>query len=150
MSVHRIRLAGPWGYTWLESLDHKKPEQVSGTIKIPADWQVVFGLVAGSAIFSRKFHRPTNLEPHEQVVMHFKGIAGSGEIRLNDVVLMKFPESAGVLECDITTSMQAFNRLEIQLRFDPSISPATRGGLYDDVAIEIRSSGSDDSESKTN
>ncbi|MEI8381930.1 MAG: hypothetical protein WCJ09_17505 [Planctomycetota bacterium] len=138
MSVHRIRLAGPWEYTWLESLDHKHPEQASGTIKIPADWQVVFGLVAGSAVFSRKFHRPTNLEPHEQVVMHFKGIAGSGEIRLNDVVLMAFSETAGVLECDITTSMQPFNRLEIHLRFDPSASPATRGGLYDDVAIEIR------------
>ena len=150
MSVHRIRLAGPWEYKWLESLDDKHPEQATGTIKIPADWQVVFGLIAGNAVFARKFHRPTNLEPHEQVVIHFKGIAGSGEIRLNDVVLMIFPETAGVLECDITTSMLAFNRLEIRLRFDPSASSATRGGLFDDVAIEIRSSGSDESASLSN
>ena len=106
--------------------------------KIPSDWQVLFGAAAGVAVFSRKFHRPTNLEPHEQVVLHFKGIAGHGEIRLNDVVLMSFPETNGSLECEITNSMQAFNRLEIQLQFDPLQSPSTRGGLFDDVAIEIR------------
>ena len=138
VSVHRIRLAGPWEFKWLQSLGPGRPEQASGSIKIPSDWQVLFGTAAGVAVFSRKFHRPTNLEPHEQVVLHFKGIAGHGEIRLNDVVLMSFPETNGSLECEITNSMQAFNRLEIQLQFDPLQSPSTRGGLFDDVAIEIR------------
>ena len=54
MSVHRIRLAGPWEFKWLQSLGPGRPEQASGSIKIPSDWQdeVSIFLLVGATFLS--------------------------------------------------------------------------------------------------
>lgn len=143
MAVHRIRLAGPWEFAWQDAKGIPAPERTSGTIKIPCDWKSLFGDVAGKATFARKFHRPTNLEPQEQVAIVFSGVAGSGLIQLNGLSILEFTDVNGRMECDVSRSLVPFNRLEVTLKFDPLTRTAARGGLFDDVAIEIRSGAAD-------
>lgn len=140
MATHQIRLIGPWEFEW-ES-DGGGPgvptEAASGSIKMPCEWRGLFGDVAGTAVFSRNFHRPTNLDPHERVVIVFTGIGGVGRVNLNEETLVQFGESPRPVEVDVTDFLKPFNVLEIDLRFDPDSDP-TPGGLFAPVVLEIRS-----------
>lgn len=133
MSVHRIRLVGPWDYQWHGP---QGPEATSGSVKMPCEWRTLFGDVAGSATFSRRFHRPTNLEAHERVVIVLTGVGGTGRISLNGAVATEFSSGGTEVEVDVTERLLAFNTLEVQIEFDPSSRQS--GGLYDLVVLEIR------------
>jgi hypothetical protein len=140
VSVHRIRLIGPWEFAWRSSTgDGAKIEGVaeSGTIKMPCDWQSAFGSRGGKVSFSRRFHRPTNLEPHEQVLIILTGVGGSGTIRLNGDSLLEFRavDSVGV---DVTNKLEAFNLLEVEIEHEPI--EGKLGGLHAPVVLEIRQS----------
>jgi hypothetical protein len=160
--VHRIRLVGPWQYRWqaavIDGTDDETrsqigdsdeepgkpsaanfPEVVEGTVKMPCDWQSVFGLAGGCAAFSRRFHRPSNLESHERVFIVLTGVAGEGTISLNGERLAPIPANVSAVETDVTNHLQAFNLLELFLCFSPSADLPTRGGLYEAVTLEIRS-----------
>lgn len=162
MPVHRIRLVGPWEYRWqaavidgtademgspvggsnndkLRPLLALSPENVEGTVKMPCDWQSLFGLSAGCATFSRRFHRPSNLESHERVLIVLTGVAGEGTISLNGERLALIPANVSAVDTDVTDHLQAFNLLELFLCFTPSADLPTRGGLFDAVTLEIRS-----------
>ena len=147
MPVHRIRLIGPWEFRWGElagtpiSADGSRvcPFETSGSVKMPCDWNSLFGLAGGQASFSRRFHRPTNLESHEQVVIVLTGVGGSGTVMLNGQLLSEFSESSVSVEVNVTDRLQAFNVLEIGIHFHPSAEVARRGGMYDAVVLEIRS-----------
>lgn len=142
MSVHRIRLIGPWDYGWspTEILTTVTSLPTAGSVKMPCDWQTLFGSLGGRATFSRKFHCPTNLEPHEQVVIVLSEVGGEGQIFLNDDLLFQFPAGSESPEVNVTQHLQRFNVLEVVLQFTPSTDiPATAGGLFGPVMIEIRS-----------
>jgi hypothetical protein len=140
VSVHRIRLIGPWEFAWRTStgdgaeLDGKA---ASGTIKMPCDWQSIFGSRGGKVAFSRRFHRPTNLEPHERVLIVLTGVGGSGTIRLNGDSLLEFSDADSV-EADVTNKLEAFNLLEIEVEHQPIAGKL--GGLHSPVVLEIRQS----------
>lgn len=110
---------------------------------MPCEWRTLFGDKSGTATFSRRFHRPTNLEPHEQVFLVFDGIGGEGQLRLNDEPLRSVAHSDRPIECEVTNRLLSFNRLEVELQFSPSDTEsdtvAVHGGLYESVALEIRS-----------
>ena len=142
MSVHRIRLIGPWDYDWnptgIPVAATNLPAM--GSVKMPCDWQSLFGSQAGRATFSRKFHCPTNLEAHEQVAIVLSGVGGEGQVLLNGDLLFEFPAGSESPEVDVTQHLQRFNVLEVNLQFTPSTdTPATPGGLFGAVMIEIRS-----------
>jgi hypothetical protein len=107
---------------------------------MPRDWQSLFGSDAGCATFSRRFHRPTNLEPHEQVVIVLTGVGGRGTLSLNGEVLSEFASDAEAVEADVTQRLQAFNVLEVCVCFDPGLVPQRPGGLFAPVVLEIRAS----------
>ena len=138
MSVHRIRLIGPWDYVWLGATDPTMdaPPTVGGTIKMPCDWQSIFGPRAGRATFSRQFHRPTNLEPHERVFIVLTGVGGAGRFSLNGLAMGDFDGKDKSAEAEVTNKLESFNQLEITIEFAPD--DASLGGLYDAVALEIR------------
>lgn len=142
VSVHRIRLIGPWDYVWspTEIPVAATSLPAAGSVKMPCDWQTLFGSQAGRATFSRKFHCPTNLESHEQVVIVLSGVGGEGQIFLNGNPLFQFPAGSESPEVDVTQHLQRFNVLEVVLQFTPSTdTPATTGGLFGPVMIEIHS-----------
>lgn len=141
MPTHRIRLIGPWEYSWTGSLTaptESLSETTSGSVKMPCDWLVLFGTDAGAATFSRRFHCPTNLEPHERVFLVFEGIGGQGEIALNDEVLAQVTPTDQPVEVEVTNRLQRFNRLNVSLQFNPQAATPYRGGLYGAVVLEIR------------
>lgn len=133
MSIHRIQLRGPWRYEWLGTAPVTSSQ---GTVKFPATWNEVFGSVAGSALFRRTFHRPTNLEPSDRVFLVIPGLRGTLRVRLNDVPLEASPAPAGQ-EFELTRDLLPVNQLAVEIDFDPGTT-ADPGGLYAPVAIEIR------------
>lgn len=138
MSVHRIRLIGPWDYVWLEAADPTMdaPAATAGTIKMPCDWESIFGPRAGRATFSRRFHRPTNLDPHEKVFIVLTGVGGAGRLSLNGLAMGEFDGKAKSAEVEVTDNLESFNQLEVTVDFAPD--DTSLGGLYDAVALEIR------------
>jgi hypothetical protein len=140
MSSHRIHLKGPWDYSWQGEAD-ARPETFAptGTVAMPRDWRSIFGQNPGTAQFRRKFHRPTNLDPHEHVMLVLTEVRGRGSVRLNEKEVGVITGTGNLVEFEITASMKPFNELVIDLNFDPQIEPLLAGGLYGAVALDIRS-----------
>ena len=105
---------------------------------MPQDWQSLFGDRPGAAQFRRKFHRPTNLEPHERVVLVFAEIRGTGSVRLNDEPVGNFASAGLPVEFEITAKLNAFNVLTVEIAFDPEAESIHPGGISGPVALEIR------------
>ena len=137
MPSHRINLRGPWDYRWLNGA--AQPISAQGTVAMPCEWRNVFGLVCGTAEFRRKFHKPTNLESHESVVIVLTEVGGQGKASLNGVSLGEFSSAGDLVEFEITNSLSPFNELMIEVAFDPSADEDLKGGLYGVTALEIRS-----------
>ncbi len=106
---------------------------------MPREWQAIFGLAGGTVQFRRKFHRPTNLEPHERVMIVFTESRGTGEVGLNGLSVGQFAAVGDAVEFEISTLMKPFNELSVEITFDPNLDPAISGGLFGVVALEIRS-----------
>ena len=105
---------------------------------MPQEWRVLFGEIPGTAQFRRKFHRPTNLEPHERVILVFTEVRGTGSVQLNEWPVGEFTGNGKSVEFEITSLMKPFNELSVEVTFDPATQPSLSGGLYGAVALEIR------------
>ncbi|WP_397570314.1 hypothetical protein [Schlesneria sp. T3-172] len=139
MPAHRIQLKGPWEVFPPQVNElHSDAEQKPETHTMPKEWRELFGDQGGTARFQRKFHRPSNLEPHERIFLAFSGIRGETRIRLNQRQLGEFDAQGGSIEVEVTSNMNSFNTLEVEIDFDPGQSPGLPGGLFGVVALEIR------------
>ncbi len=105
---------------------------------MPQEWRALFGEASGTAEFRRGFHRPTNLDPHERVVIIFTEVRGTGHVQLNESPLGPFVASGAPVELEITTLLKPFNLLIVEISFDPTISLGLPGGIFGVAAIEIR------------
>lgn len=105
---------------------------------MPADWQSVFGERPGTARFTRQFHRPTNLEWHDRVLVAFDGVSGSARVSLNGKTLGAI-DAPGPARFLVTELLCFYNELSVEIQFDPAGQGKTPGGLWGPVAIEIRS-----------
>lgn len=147
--AHRMHLKGPWHYEWLgnpfpptgdTNSTQLQPEfALSGRVKLPASWQALFGAVPGRARLRRRFHRPTNLDPHEHVFIVFDGIGGTAEISVNGHHLGTVADGPERQGFDITSLLQPANDLFVEITFDAESSADRPGGLWAPVALEIRS-----------
>ncbi len=134
MSVHRIRLRGPWRYEWLTESDHVPR---TGRVSLPRDWREIFGEAGGRVRFQRTFHAPTNLEPNTQVNLVCEGIGGKAKIVLNERDLGQTTEKSELpLRLGIGEFLLPTNDLRIEIHFAPQDSTKP-GGLWDTVALEI-------------
>ncbi|MGE3316584.1 MAG: hypothetical protein AB7O26_15820, partial [Planctomycetaceae bacterium] len=87
-NTHRIHLKGPWECRWLGA-QHALSDPAAEVlrVKMPAEWKSIFGEQAGIAQFTRRFHKPTGLEPRDSVWLLFDGIGGGATVRINGEVL---------------------------------------------------------------
>ncbi len=105
---------------------------------MPRDWQSLFGDSSGTAEFRRKFHRPTNVESHETVILVFTGIRGRLAVWLNRDSLVEFHRIGDSVEFDVTSQLKEYNELRAEITFDPQAERDVSGGLYGVVALDIR------------
>jgi hypothetical protein len=124
---------------WEGPVGGKTPLVTEGTTAMPCDWHSLFGPVAGTATFSRRFHRPSNLEPHERVWLICTGVRGSGSVSLNDELLTEFSSDGEAVECEVTSRLQPFNIVSMRLSVGSIEEPQRPGGLFEPVVLEIRS-----------
>jgi hypothetical protein len=97
MSIHTIRLAGPWEL-WAEGSD---PVRVQLPSDVPSNGQLV-----------RKFHRPDGLGDDSEVRVELTVNHGRVVVSINDHLLPATSESPP--HFDITPFLQSFNSLCIQ------------------------------------
>jgi len=138
ISPHHISLRGPWQYEWVSPPVGGVPQRSSGRTAIPVTWQELFGSIPGTARFRRRFHRPTNLEPHEQVRILFENLGGSAIVSLNGTLLGTIPREQPSAEFNATDHLQPSNELTVDLTFNPRHDSAAHTGLLTPVIIEIR------------
>lgn len=138
MSVHTIRLLGPWQVAWtsvVEASDFTPPV----TVKVPFEWGQVFGNHPGHVRLTRRFHRPTNLGPEERVWLVFHGLGGTAHISLNGRTLGTITPPARTARYDITHNLSSRNELTVDLQCDP-LTDSHPAGLFDLVTLTIVSS----------
>lgn len=139
MSSHRIQLKGPWEVLHPEvSINSPSSNRSKVTTTMPQEWRTLFGDVGGTAQFHRKFHRPSNLESHERIFLVLTGVCGQTKVRLNRRLIGEFASPDHMIELDISSLMNSFNLLEVEITFDPTADPNLPGGLYGVVALDIR------------
>ncbi len=105
---------------------------------MPCDWRLLFGPHAGTAVFRRRFHCPTNLEQQDQVWLVCSGVRGLGTILINDTPLREFSADGEVVECELTTALKPFNIVSVRLTVDFAITNTAPAGLFEQVTLEIR------------
>jgi hypothetical protein len=146
LAPHRMHLKGPWRYEWIpdahsassnSAFNCDDAPSVSGEVRLPADWRTLFGDRGGTICFLRRFGRPTNLEPHEQVFLVFDRIEGTARIFLNGQPLGTI---AGAQQAafDATALLVPNNELAVEVTFHPASNPEQCGGLCEPVALEVR------------
>lgn len=138
MPVHRIRLLGPWEFVWEGASGAETPLVTEGITAMPCDWGRLFGAVAGTASFRRRFHRPSNLDAHERVWLICTGVRGRGTVSLNDEQLSEFDSDGEAVECEVTSRLAPFNVVNIRLSVGAIEEHQPPGGLFEPVVLEIR------------
>jgi hypothetical protein len=119
-------------------VDGPSAEPVSA--HLPAAWRDLFGERAGSARFTRRFNRPTNLDPNERVWIVLTDVPEDVRLQVNGRPLAAESRFHGEVAFDATSSLQDHNLLEIEIRHDPTAAPGESGGLHHAVIIEITQS----------
>ncbi|MCA9070213.1 MAG: hypothetical protein KDA84_14870 [Planctomycetaceae bacterium] len=136
MSVHRIRLRGPWQFEWLSPTNRNPAE---GRASLPQEWRELFGTEPGQVRFLRKFNRPTNLDQGSHVDVVFEGVGGFAKFAINGQSLEPLPtdgSDVNSIRCRITDDLEPSNELQVDLHFDPS-QDSKPGGLWGLVVLEI-------------
>lgn len=140
---HRIRLRGPWeceplarlvrlpdGSIHVETANLPAPRRMT----MPRRWQEG-GLehFAGRVRFRRHFGYPGTIDADERVWLLFEGFEGIAQITLNGNYLGEHDGGSGPCDYDVTQLLTQGNDLDLVIE-----SPAESGGLWGDVALEIR------------
>ncbi|MBX3412842.1 MAG: hypothetical protein KF708_09155 [Pirellulales bacterium] len=150
---HAMRLAGPWHYevlkTYVEGKYQPPATPIGGTAKLPADWSQELGRdFRGRVRYTRSFHRPTNLDPHESVWLVIEGADAAVAVSLNGEPLGEFAGYALTFERDVTNLLAPNNQLQVDVEL-PVLTPAYEramrpgrhdlsGGLTGPVRLEVR------------
>jgi len=135
MPIHRMHLKGPWNTEpAAESADSAPAVE---RVKLPATWEELFGTYRGKVRFRRRFHQPTNLDPHEHVFLVFDGVGGAGTVTVNETLLGKFEEGVPPPRFDITHLLQVNNEVVVELEYHSDAATTSPGGLWGPVALEI-------------
>jgi hypothetical protein len=143
MYPHRIRLRGPWECEPLaravrradglvEMVEQGLPPPCR--MLMPCRWGDG-GLAdfAGRVRFRRRFGLPRQLDPHEVVWLTFAGVDTAAGVTLNGRFLGRQEQPALPFEFDVTGALKERNELVVDVE-----APAGNGGLWGEVALEIR------------
>jgi hypothetical protein len=142
---YRIALRGPWEFEPVATTDPgsemmtegKAASFPSGRARFPAGWTELFGEFRGKMRFRRRFHRPTNLDPHERVWLVLEAVGGTGRIEINGCSLGTVAHSTVPQRFDVTDFLIGNDDLVIELAWHGSTTGSEPGGLYAPVILEI-------------
>jgi hypothetical protein len=136
-NIHPIKLKGPWAIVRrpgdVASTNPVEPE----TVHLPADWRSLFGSEAGTAVFERRFNRPSGLTNRHQVRVLFAEVSEPVEVRLNGERLAVDRAGADIQAVDVTGRMRSHNLLTVEVHFDPGQNANHPGGLWQPVVLQI-------------
>jgi hypothetical protein len=143
MYPHRIRLRGPWDCQPLARSVTRSDGRVEWTeqglpgalrMTMPCRWSEG-GLpdFTGRMRYRRTFGSPRRLDDDERVWLTFAGVDASASVWLNGQSMGKHEGAAEPFEFDITSILRQRNELIVEVE-----SPNTYGGLYGEVALEVR------------
>jgi hypothetical protein len=116
----------------------------AGRAQLPADWGAELGQgFYGRVRYTRRFNRPTNLDPSERVWLVIDGVDARGDYAINGHKLGTIDGYALPSASDITSLLAPSNVLEIEIecRADSIPRPGRAGlagGPIGDVRLEIR------------
>ena len=129
---HRIRLRGPWECEPLERRPAGAPLPAPRRMTLPCRW-ADGGLTdfAGHVRFRRRFGYPGQIDAFERVWLTIAGVSDRADVRLNGATLGAC-EGDGRRDFEITSLLQARNELVMD------VEGTTRGGLWGEVALEVR------------
>jgi hypothetical protein len=131
-TVHRIRLRGPWALEPTDAGD--MPER---TVRLPLQWAELVDFGARRVRLSRRFHRPTNLGPNDQVSVVVHDLPAGAQVGLNGTILEQQippPTKESVFG---TPQLEPTNLLSVE--FDVSTRSAAGDGTWGEVALLISS-----------
>ena len=129
--VHKIRLRRPW----LRTVD--EPKQSGDRVDVPDPGHLE--LREGSRlIYRRAFNRPTGLEIGDKVWLSIDSYSGrSIRVLLNDQSVFQ-SDTREPIRIDLTTDLEAANRLEIRLAGSMEEDTQTiSAGLDGEVSLQI-------------
>ena len=118
-TAHEIRLAGPWQVDWVGPEDVPPDTIAVENSTFPVDWEKLFGEVAGTARFTRRFNRPTGLTRETRVWLAIPDYCGMLSVELNQKVLAILPEEDLPVRLDITHALAPHNRLVLEVTSGP-------------------------------
>ncbi len=132
MYPHRIRLHGPWICTPLSRIG-AGPLPVQQRMRIPCRW-AYGGLTefAGTVRLRRAFGYPGQIDDYERVWLTFAGVEGKTLVKLNGQLLGMPPHPSAGFEYEVTALLNTRNELDVE------IEAASDGGLWGEVALEVR------------
>ncbi len=144
MTVHRIRLRGPWllvpdagtdagGLTETET----GTETAARTVRLPAPRGELVDGGAGRVRLSRRFHCPTNLGPDDRVSVVVHELPDGADVCLNGTRLARQSSDVAADSVFATSRLEPTNLLSVE--FDAGTIPATGDEPWGDVALLISS-----------
>lgn len=107
------------------------------TVTMPVAWQDLFGARPGTALFRRRFNRPSNLESEQRVRIVISQPRGEVTLQLNGKPVPVAVNAGETLLGDVTDQLQDFNLLEVQLTCDVPSDSDSPAGLWRPVVLEI-------------
>jgi beta-galactosidase/beta-glucuronidase len=144
---HVIRLRGPWECQPLERFDASADLPAAARVQAPCDWAELLGHeFLGRVRYTRRFNRPTNLDPHERVWLIIDGVDHHGLVTLNGTPLGQVAGCARPARFDVTELLQSHNTLEVEVSLDRETfhdsslrgqRAGQSGGLVGEVRLEI-------------
>jgi hypothetical protein len=143
MTVHRIRLRGPWQIERPKADGRnatETPPDAPQTVRLPAEWQRVFAQCRGPVRLNRRFHRPTNLRPHDEVCIVLPEFPRPSNVRLNGqpATESQGAEAGSARRYAITPFLKAANVLSIEFDIPAECENAPPTGLWGEISLEIR------------
>ena len=157
MRPHVIRLRGPWDYRPLArtrlcpdggTIEVAGPLPPPGQIQMPADWGDSLGAdFRGRVRYSRRFGRPTGVQPGQRIDLVVERLDAFGLVLLNGRSLGAVAAGQSGWRADVTHLLAPRNELgvEVELPEEPADSPPLArpgrsgcpGGLIGEVRLEI-------------
>lgn len=99
-------------------------------IRLRGPWRCEPSEFPGRVCFRRSFGYPGRIDAYERVWLTFAGIGGTGEVRLNNHLLGRISTAS---EFEVTPLLLRRNELAVEIE-----GTAEQGGLYGEVALEVR------------
>src|SRR5581483_7556989 len=93
------------------------------------------GDFTGRVRFRRRFGIPRQIDAHERVWLTLAGADSRAEVWLNGLLLGQHEGAGEPFEFEVTTLLQDRNELTVEVE-----APTGNGGLYGEVALEVRCS----------